>query len=122
MFGPNSSRIASEISGTARQSPSLRPFLQSSLLVPQSSQRIQRPRSQRELIIAATKSHSYEKTHCIAVNLKYGIIEQAKFGYLIYATLGDTAEVVSICWIESPSPLVTVLTCRWIALKMSLLT
>ena len=74
MFGPSSSRIASEESGTACQSPSLRPFLQSSLLASQSSQRIQRPGSQHELVIAAIKSHSYEKPHRITVNLKYGLI------------------------------------------------
>jgi hypothetical protein len=107
MVGPNSSRTASEISLTALQKPQCRSFLQSSLLASQSTQRIQKPGSRHELIIAATKSHSYEKPHCIAVNLKSGIIEQVKFGYLIYAALGDTAEVVSICWIESPSPQVT---------------
>jgi hypothetical protein len=113
MFGLNFSRIASEISPTAFQRPQCRSFLQSSLLASQSTQRIQRPGSQHELIIAATKNHSYERPHCIAVNLKYGVIEQVKFGYLIYATLGDTAEAVGICWIEFPSPPVTV------ALKMT---
>jgi hypothetical protein len=102
MFGPNSSRIASAISAMARHNPSRRPFLHSSLLVSQSSQRIQRPSSQQELIIEAMNSHSYEKPHYAFVSLKHDINEEVAFVYLVHVVLGDAAEVIRISRIEPP--------------------